>query len=136
MVNRRLDGSASVNAIALRAGFVPVFVTVKTSVVLPTSVMAALPNPLVRTGVPAVTTRHWSVEAFVAPVVVTEAERFVNAAGFPAQLAFTCEAAFVSPATVTVQFAVPAVIARPVRPDRTRVPALYAPLAGPEQPAL
>ena len=84
---------------------------------------------------PAVTTRHWSVEAFVAPAVVTDAVRFVNAAGRPTQLAFVCVAAFVSPATVTVQLTVPEAIASPVSPESTRVPPLYAALAGPEHPA-
>jgi hypothetical protein len=69
------------------------------------------------------TTRHWSVAALVALVVVTLAEVFVNPAGLPTQLAFVCVAWFVSPEIVTVQLAVPAVIARPVSPDKTRVPA-------------
>jgi len=55
---------------------------------------------------------------------VTLAARFVKASGFPTQLAFTCEAAFVRPATVAVHEAVPADIAMPVSPDNTRVPAL------------
>jgi len=112
-----------VNAIPARAGFVPVFVSVNTSVVEPPSPMAPAVNALVRLGVPAVTTRHWSVEAFVAPAVVTDAARFVKAAA--GQDAFTCVAVLVSPATVTVQLAVPEAIAMPVNPESTRVPALY-----------
>ena len=94
------------------------------SVVDPVSAIEAAPNALVSVGCAAFTTRHWSVEAFVAFVAVTEAARFVNAAGFVAQLAFVCVAAFVSPATVTVQEAVPEAIAMPVSPESTRVPAL------------
>src|SRR4029077_11821143 len=59
----------------------------------------------------------------------------VNAAGLPAQLAFTWVAALVRPATVTVQLAVPLAIATPVRPESTRVPAVYVAVAGPEHPA-
>ena len=123
-VNLRLDGRLSVKAIPERAGFVPVFVSVNTSVVLEVSLMAAAENVLVSEAVPVVTTRHWSVEAFVALAVVTEAERFVKAAGFAAQLAFVCVAAFVRPATVTVHEAVPEAMAMPVRPESTRVPPL------------
>ena len=57
-------------------------------------------------------------------VAVTLAARFVKPGGFPTQLAFTCEAALVRPASVTVHEAVPALIATPVRPETTRVPAL------------
>jgi hypothetical protein len=99
-------------------------VSVKTSVVEAVSLIAPAPNAFVSVAVPAVTTRHWFVEAFVAPPTVTDAARFVNAAGFPTQLAFVCAAAFVTPATVTVQLAVVAVIASPVSPESTRVPAL------------
>jgi hypothetical protein len=123
-VNRRLAGSASVNAIPDCAGFDPVFVSVKTSVVDPVSAIEAAPNAFVSVGCAAVTTRHWSVDVFVALVVVTDAERFVNAAGFVAQLALVCAAWFVTPATVTVQLAVPEAIAIPVSPESTRVPAV------------
>ncbi len=58
------------------------------------------------------------------PVVVTFAPRLVKAAGLPAQLAFTWVAWLVTPATVTVQLAVPAVMLRPVSPESTRVPAV------------
>ena len=47
-----------------------------------------------------------------------------------------CPAVLVSPANVAVQDAVPLLIASVVRPEITRVPALYAALAGPLQPAL
>ena len=72
---------------------------------------------------------------FVAPTVVTEVARFVNAAGLAAQLALVCVAAFVTPDTVTMQLAVVAAIAMPVSPESPRVPLLYTPTAGPEQPA-
>jgi hypothetical protein len=117
-------GSVSVNAIPDCAGFVPVFASVKMSVVVPPSLIAAPPNALVSVAVPVVTTRHWSVEAFVALAAVTDAERFVKAAGLPTQLAFVCAAVFVRPDTVTVQLAVPEAIATPVRPESTRVPPL------------
>jgi hypothetical protein len=97
--------------------------------------MAAAPKVLATVGVPDVTTRHWLLDAFVAPAVVTDAARFVNAAGLAAHDAFVCVAAFVTPATVTVHEAVPELIARPVTPESTRVPALYAAFAGPEHPA-
>src|SRR5262245_21465219 len=106
----------------LCAGFVPVLVSVKTSVVALPSVIVAAPKVFATVGVPAVTTRQTSVDVLFAPVVVTEAEAFVNAAGFVAQEPLTWPVWFVRPATVTVQLAVPAVMARPVRPERTRVP--------------
>jgi hypothetical protein len=118
------------------AGFVPVFVSVKTSVVVPASAIEAAPKVLAAVGVPAVTTRHWSVEAFVATTGVTLAARFVNAAGLPTQLAFVCVATFVTPATVTVQLPTPAGIAIPVSPESTRVPPVYTAVAGPVQPLL
>jgi len=121
-VKRRLDGSASVNAIPACAGLDPVFVRVKTSVVLALSAIETAPNAFVSVGCAAFTTRHWSAEAFAALVAVTLAERFVNAAGFVAQLALVCVAAFVTPATVTVQLTVPEDIAIPVSPESTRVP--------------
>jgi hypothetical protein len=121
-VNLRLAGRLSVNAIPERAGFVPVFVSVNTSVVAAVSLIAAAANPFVSVGVPAVTTRHASPALTVAPAAVTDAARFVNAAA--GHVAFTCEAALVSPATVTVQLTVPEAIAIPVSPESTRVPAV------------
>jgi len=121
-VKRRLAGRLSVKAIPERAGFVPVFVSVKMSVVEAVSLIAAAANAFVRVGVPAVTTRHWSVDVLVALDVVTDVARFVNAAA--GHVAFTCEAALVSPATVTVQEAVPEAIAMPVSPESARAPAL------------
>jgi hypothetical protein len=123
-VKRRLAGRLSVKAIPERAGFVPVFVSVKTSVVEPPSPIAPAVNAFVRVGVPAVTTRHWSADVLVALAVVTDAARFVNAAGLAAQLELVCVAAFVTPATVTVQLAVPEAIAMPVSPESVRAPAL------------
>ena len=114
-------GSVSVKAIPDCAGFVPVFVSVKTSVVAAVSLIAAAANAFVSVAVPVVTTRHWSVEAFVAPAVVTFADRFVKAAA--GHDAFTCVAALVSPATVTVHDAVPEAIAIAASPESTRVPA-------------
>ena len=78
------------------------------SVVDPLSAIETAPNAFVSVGCAAFTTRHWSVEVFVALVVATFADRFVNAAGFVAQLAFVCATAFVTPATVTVHEAVAA----------------------------
>src|ERR1700687_470018 len=106
------------------AGFVPEFASVKMRLVVAESPIDAVANALVRLGFARVTTRHWSLEVLVAAVVVTEAERLVNAAGLPAQLAFVCVGWFVRPETVIVQLAVPAVIATPMRPESTRVPAL------------
>jgi len=114
----------SPRSIPERAGFVPVFVSVKMSVVDPVSAMEPAPKVLATVGVPAVTTRHWSAEVLVAPATVTEAERFVKAAGLPTQLALVCVAAFVTPDTVTVHEAVPEAIASPVSPESTRVPEL------------
>jgi hypothetical protein len=128
-------GSVSPSVIADWAGLVPLFVSVKTSVVAVLSAIDAAPNALATLGFARVTTRHWSVEVLVAAVVVTEADRFVKAAGLPTQLALVCVGWLVRPETVTVQLAVPAVMARPVNPESTRVPALYAAFDGPEQPA-
>jgi hypothetical protein len=135
-VNLRLDGRLSVNAIPDCAGFDPVFVSVKMSVVDAVSAMPTVPNAFVSVGCAAFTTRHWLVEALLTPATVTEAARFVNAAGFVAQLAFVCAGAFVTPATVTVQLATPAGIAIPVSPESTRVPPVYTAVAGPVQPLL
>jgi hypothetical protein len=121
-VNLRLDGRLSVNAIPDCAGLVPVFASVNTSVVEPVSAIEAAPKALVSVGCDAVTTRHWFVEAFVALAAVTEAARFVKAAGFVAQLAFVWVGAFVRPDTVTVHEAVPEAIAIPVSPESVRVP--------------
>ena len=117
------------------AGLVPPLVSVKTSDVVAVSLIEAAPKVLATAGFARVTTRHWSAPDGVALAAVTLAARFVNAAGLPAQLAFTCVAALVRPATVTVQLAVPLAIATPVRPESTRVPAVYVAVAGPEQPA-
>ena len=117
-------GSVSPTLIPACAGFVPVFVSVKMSVVVPPSAIETAPKVLATAGTTRFTTRHWSVEVFVALLVVTFADRFVNAAGLPTQLAFVCVAAFVSPATVTVHEAVVAVIAMPVSPESTCVPPL------------
>ncbi len=117
------------------AGFVPWLASVKTSVVVPPSATEAAPKVLAIVGLTRLTTRHWSAELFAARVALTFAARLVNAAGLPAQLALVWVAWFVTPATVTVQLAVPPVIAMPVSPESTRVPAVYAAVAGPEQPA-
>jgi hypothetical protein len=128
-------GSVSPTLIPDCAGFEPLLARVKTSVVVAPSAMEAAPKVFATLGAMAFTTRHWSLEAFVATPVVTLAARFVNAAGLPTQLAFVCPAAFVTPATVTVQLTVPELIARPVSPESTRVPPVYTAVAGPEQPA-
>src|SRR5690349_11619311 len=106
------------------AGFVPLLVSVNTSVVAAPSAIVPAPKVLATVGLVRVTTRHWSVPPGVAFVAVTLAARLVNAAGLPAQLALVCVAWFVRPESVTVQLAVPAVIAMPVRPETTRVPAV------------
>ena len=113
----------------------PVLVIVKVSVEVAPAAIVVGANALSRVGASVFTTRQTLPAVTVALVVVTLAERLVNAAGGPTQLAFTAVARLVRPATVTVQLAVPAVIAMPVRPERTRVPTLYAAAAGPEQPA-
>jgi hypothetical protein len=128
-------GSVSPSAMPDCAGFDPWFVSVKTSVVAPASLIDAAPKVLAALGAMVLTTRHWSVPPGVAFVAVTFAARLVKAAGLPAQLALVCVAALVTPATVTVQLAVPLVIAMPVSPESTRVPAVYVAVAGPEQPA-
>jgi len=106
---------------------------VKVSVEIPPWAIVAGANALVSAGAMRLTTRHWSVTALVTltsdPMALAP---FVNAAA--GHDAFTCEVALVSPATVIVQVAVPPVTARPLI-VRTRVPATYAPVAGPEQPA-
>ena len=102
----------------------PLLVSVKTSVVAAPSAIEAAPKVFATFGFARVTTRHWSVEVFVAAVVVTLAARLVKAAGLPAQLAFTCVAWLVTPETVTVQLAVPPDIVIPLKPDSTRVPAV------------
>src|SRR5205085_1969632 len=117
-------GSVSPTAMPDCAGAVPGFVSAKTSVVVPVSAMLAAPKVLPTLGVPAVTTRQRSSATLEALVAVTEAARLVNAAGLPAQLALVCVAVLVRPLTVTVQLAVPAVIAIPESPESTCVPAL------------
>ncbi len=114
----------SPSAIADCAGFVPPFASVKTIVVAAPSAIDGAPNAFATVGLARVTTRHWSDDAFVTPVPVTFEARLVKAAGLPAQLAFTCVGWLVSPATVTVQLAVPDDIAMPVSPESPRVPAL------------
>ncbi len=117
-------GSVSPNAMPDCAGCVPPFVRVKTRLVAAVSLMEAAPKVFATLGVALVTTRHWSLEALVAPLAVTFAAALVNAAGLPAQLAFTCVGWLVRPATVTVHEAVPLAIAMPERPESPRVPAL------------
>ncbi len=114
----------SPSAIADCEGFVPLFVSVKTSVVAAPSAIEAAPKVFATLGLRRFTTRHWSAEMLFAPVAATFEARLVKAAGLPAQLALTCVAWLVTPATVTVQLVVPAVIAMPPRPESTRVPAL------------
>jgi hypothetical protein len=133
LLSVRLVGSVSPSVIADWAGFVPLLVSVKTSVVMAVSLIDAAPKVLATVGFARVTTTHWSVPAGVAFVAVTLAARLVKAAA--GQLAFTWVATLVRPETVTVQLAVPLAIAMPVRPERTRVPAAYVAGLGPEQPA-
>src|SRR5438874_1364921 len=98
-------------------GFDPLLVSVKTSVVVLLSVIEAAPKVFATEGAAVFTTRHWSVEVLVALVVVTDADRFVKAAGLPEQLELVCVAVLVRPAIVTVQLAVPAVMATVVSPE-------------------
>jgi hypothetical protein len=115
-------GSVSPSVIAGCAGLVPWFVSVKTSVVAAPSANEPAPKVLATVGFTRFTTRHWSVPPGVALVAVTLAARLVKAAA--GQLAFTWPAWLVTPETVTVQLAVPAVIAMPESPESTRVPAV------------
>ena len=108
-------------------------VKVKMSVVAAPSAMLAVPNVLATVGLVLVTVKHWSALALVALVVVTLANKLVCAACGHVPV---CPAVLVKPASVTVQDAVPFVMAIGVKPLMTRVPALYAALAGPLQPAL
>src|SRR6185312_15433 len=126
-------GSVSVKLMPDCAGLVPLLVIVNTSVEVPPASMVDATNAFARLGFARVTTRHWSVAMLLAPIVVTLAAALVKAAA--GQDAFTCVAALVSPETVTVQLAVPLVIAMPVRPESTRVPAVYVAVVGPEHPA-
>jgi hypothetical protein len=104
-----------------RAGFVPVLVSVKTSVVAPPSAIVPAPKVFATDGVPAVTTRHTSAEVLLAPVEVTLARvgerRRVARAARVGLRRLVGEARI-----VIVQLAVPALIAMPVRPESTRVP--------------
>ena len=117
-------GNVSTKLIPDWAGLVPPLVTVKTSVEVPPRSMVEGEKTFARLPLARFTTRHWSVEPLVMPVVVTLVARLVKPAGLPTQLAFTCVAWFVRPATVTVQLAVPEVMVTPVMPDRTLVPAV------------
>src|SRR5512134_2249201 len=100
------------------AGFVPWFVRVKTSVVVAQSAIVAAPKVFAALGTVDVTGKHWFTDVLVAFVVVTLAARFVNAAAGHVP---TCVGSLVRPESVTVQLAVPDVIATPVTPERTRV---------------
>src|SRR6516165_3291166 len=93
------------------AGLVPWLVIVKTSVVAAPSAIVPAPKVFATFGLCTFTTRHWFVETLVALVVVTFEAWLVNATGVAEQLELTCPFALVRPATVTVQLAVPALIA-------------------------
>ena len=125
-------GRVSPMVMADCAGLVPVLVRVKTSVVLAPSTMGDVPKVLATDGAAEVTLKHRSIEVLVAPVVVTLAPRLVCGACGQVPV---CPAVLVTPDTVTVQLAVPLLIATPVRPESTRVPAVYTAAAGPLQPA-
>ena len=117
-MKRSPAGSVSPRAIPDCAGLDPWFVSVKMSVVVAPSAIVAAPKVLAAFGAVAVTETHWFAEVLVAFVVVTLAARFVNAATghVPA-----CPGSLVRPESVTVQLAVPEVMARPVTPLSTRV---------------
>ena len=126
-------GRVSPTVMADCAGLVPALVRVKTRVVVAPSAMLAAPKVLATVGLVLVTVRQASAPPVVAFVAVMLACRLVWAAC--GQVPFTPDA-LVSPASVTVQLAVPLVIARLVRPLITREPVLYTAVAGPLQPAL
>lgn len=121
LLKRNDAGNDSVNEMPLCAGLVPLLVSVKMRFVVPASLIVDADHALVKVGLAGFTTRHWSVEAFVAPVLLTFTLKLVNAAGLPTQDAFVCVGALVKPATVTVQVAVVSVIATPEIPESTRV---------------
>ena len=125
LVNRKPVGNDSVNPIPLCAGFEPVLVSVNTSMVGVPSAIDASPHDLVNVAFDWVTTKHRSIEVLVRRVVDTFVAKFVNAGWFGVHVVFVCVATLVSPATVTVQVAVPMLMAMPVSPDMTRVEALY-----------
>ena len=103
-VNRRLAGSASVNAIPACSGFVPVFVSVNTSVVDPVSAIEAAPNALLKEAW--VTVSVWLVTPFSIPeIAVTWAAPFTYE---PAVLDVTF--------TVIVQLEAPRAALTPVPP--------------------
>ena len=118
-------GSVSPRLIPDCAGLLPLLVSVKTSVVAAPSLIGLAPKVLATVGAPAVTTRQLAATPLVRLVVALMlAAPLVKAAGVAAQLALVCVAAFVTPATVTVQEPVPDAIAIPVNPDSTCVPPL------------
>src|SRR5262245_19457777 len=94
------------------AGFVPWFVSVKTGVVGAPAAVVAAPNVVAALGAVAVTDTHSFVEVLVAFVTVTLAARFVCATTGHVP---TCAGSLVRPESVTVQLAVPEVMAMPVR---------------------
>ena len=103
------------------AGLVPLLVRVKMRVVVAPSVIAAAPKVLASVGLTLFTDRHWSAPPGVALVAVTLAARLVCAACGQVPV---WPAALVRPLKVTLQLAVPLLIATVVRPLMTRVPAV------------
>jgi hypothetical protein len=117
------EGSVSPTLIPDCAGFEPLFASVKTSVVAAPSLIGLAPNVLATVGAPAVTTRQLFATPLVRlAVLLMFAAPFVNAAGFAAQLALACAARLVTPFTVIVQLAVPAIIDTPVNAIESGAP--------------
>src|SRR5262245_47877832 len=77
LLSARPVGSVSPSAMPLCAGFEPLLVSVKTSVVDAPSAIVPAPKVFAADGVPGFTTRHWSVDVLFAFVVVTDADAFV-----------------------------------------------------------
>ena len=89
-------GSVSPTVIALCAGLVPPLVNVKASVVLLPSEMEAAPKFLVTKGGPAMTvTQLGAITLLTTAIPLILPAELVNAAGFPAQLAFIWPTALV-----------------------------------------
>ena len=114
-------GRVSPTVMAVCAGLVPELVSVKTKVVVAPSVMAAAPKVLATVGPVVLTVKQALAPPVVALVAVMLACRLVCAAC--GQVPFW-PGVLVKPAKVAVQLVVPLVMARPVRPLMTRVPAL------------
>ena len=117
----RLVGKLSVKLMPDWAGLVPVLVKVKRSVVVAPSTKVDGMKALVSTGGMGLTLKQALLPPTIALVAVMLATRLVWLACGQVPVMPT---ALVRPATVTVQLVVPLVMARPVKPLRTRLPVL------------